>query len=129
MSSDLNLSKAEQELFTKPYRITGGGVGLPAPMFTVLKSLVHTKPISCVKYNPDGDLIVAASTDNNISLYNAKTAECLGLYEFGNGDGAVQTIDLTFDSRYLLSGTGASLAILYDALTGRRIYSFPHSGK
>ena len=68
----------------------------------VLKLNAHEKPINQLKINFDGDLLFSASSDRKINLWNSYTGERLGNYD---SKGAIFTIDLTDDSKYLISGT------------------------
>ena len=68
----------------------------------VIKLNAHEKPINQLRFNFDGDLLFTASSDKKTNLWNSYTGERLGNY---TSKGAIFTIDITDDSKYLITGT------------------------
>lgn len=67
----------------------------------------HEKPITIVKFNFDGDLLFTGASEKRINLWYSLSGERVGSYETGS---AVRTLDVTNDSKYLVSGcTGGDL--------------------
>ena len=62
----------------------------------------HSSPVNVVKLNVDGDLLFSASNDKNVVMYYAYSGERIGNFVCS---GAVRSIDLTRDSKYLLTTT------------------------
>lgn len=76
---------------------------------------LHTRPITHVQYNYDGDLIFACSLDSIISLWDTE-GNLKGTY---NGhQGAVTCMDQTEEN--LLTGSGDRSVILWDITTGKQ---------
>ena len=88
-----------------------------------LQLMGHSRPITIVKYNADGDLLFTASKEassggvQNLCLWLVETGERIGTYE--GHTGAVYSLDVTKDSKYLLTGSADSTARVWEALTGR----------
>jgi translation initiation factor 3 subunit I len=86
----------------------------------------HKRPITVVMYNYDGDLIFTASKDSsmaagdsNITLWLVETGERVGTYQ--GHSGAVTSLDITRDSRFLLSGSADGTVRVWEALTGAQV--------
>jgi len=62
----------------------------------------HTSPVNVVKLNKDGDLLFSASNDKNVIMYYAYSGERIGTFRCS---GAVRSIDVSEDSKYLLTTT------------------------
>ena len=45
----------------------------------------HTRPLTMVKYNREGDLLFTAAKDNQPSVWNADNGERIGTYNGHNG--------------------------------------------
>ena len=87
----------------------------------------HTRPMSRVKYNRDGDLIVASSVDQNISLINAENGNRIGTYH--GHEGAVKDVDISRDSQLIVSGGSDSRVCFFDVASGETIYTLKCGGK
>ena len=86
----------------------------------------HTRPITVVKYNYEGDLLISASKDSSVCLWLVSTGECIGTYD--GHTGAVYSIDITRDSKYLLTGSADNSARVWEVLTGRLLATIPLKG-
>ncbi|KAI9137650.1 eukaryotic translation initiation factor 3 subunit I-like protein [Paraphysoderma sedebokerense] len=82
----------------------------------------HTRPLTRVKYNRDGDLLFSAGKDKNLKVWYSHNGELLGSYEGHNG--VVWDIDISFDSNMLLSGAADNSATLWDVETGTKLFSW-----
>ncbi|CAM9284559.1 unnamed protein product, partial [Phaeothamnion confervicola] len=86
----------------------------------------HERSITCVVYNPDGDLIFTASKDHVPVLWFAETGERVGTY---NGhQGAVWDLAVNFDSTRLLSASADATARLWDVESGADLVVYSHRG-
>jgi len=84
----------------------------------------HERPITMVKYNRDGDLIITCAKDTIPNLWRADTGERIGTFH-GHG-GAVRACDISFDSSRLLTAAADNKVILWEMESGREIFSFQH---
>mmetsp|Transcript_25131 Transcript_25131/g.57853 ORF Transcript_25131/g.57853 Transcript_25131/m.57853 type:complete len:332 (+) Transcript_25131:16-1011(+) len=94
----------------------------------LLKS--HTRPITQVTYNREGDLLFTAGKDNLANVFYSDNGERLGSYggtdtEKGH-NGAVYSLDVDYHSRILATGGADNETKLWDVETGRNIHSFQH---
>lgn len=51
----------------------------------------HTKPITWLKYNTEGDLLVVSSKDFSTTVWHTETAEMLGSFKH---EAAVNCVDI-----------------------------------
>ena len=97
-----------------------------------LQLIGHSRPITVLKYNHDGDLLFTASKESsvggthNLCLWLVETGERVGTYT--GHTGAVYSLDVTRDSKYLLTGSADATARLWEALTGRLLATIPLKG-
>jgi len=84
----------------------------------------HTRPLTNVCYNREGDLIFSCAKDGKPCVWYADNGERLGTY---NGhDGAVWDCDVSFDSSRLLTGSADTTARLWDVESGKSLYAWKH---
>ena len=86
----------------------------------------HERSITCVIYNRDGDLIFTSAKDGRPTLWLSENGERVGTYEVHNG--AVWHLDVSWDSKLLVSGSADMHAKVWDVESGRELASFEHSG-
>lgn len=77
----------------------------------------HTRALTKVIYNTDGDLLFSASKDNTPSVWYSHNGERLGTLK--GHSGAVWTLAVSTDSRTLLSGSADNSCRVWDVETGR----------
>lgn len=76
----------------------------------------HTRPLTKVKYNAEGDLLFTASKDPTVSVWWSANGERLGTL---NGHtGAVWTLDVSSDSTLVATGSADNSVKLWDVKTG-----------
>ena len=84
----------------------------------------HSRPLTRVKFNRDGDLLFTCGKDHKPNVWYAENGERLGTY---NGHvGSVYDCDVSFFSTRLLTGSADCSAKLWDVRTGTELHSFPH---
>lgn len=77
----------------------------------------HTRALTKIIYNADGDLLFSASKDNTPSIWYSHNGERLGTLK--GHSGAVWTLAVSTDSRTLLSGSADNSCRVWDVETGR----------
>lgn len=82
----------------------------------------HRMPITDLKFNKDNDLLFSASKDRYITLWSSEYGERIGTYVH---DAAVNSIDVSNDSNYLISGDSTGNLYLWETSTGKLINKFP----
>jgi translation initiation factor 3 subunit I len=97
----------------------------PSPQFPILLK-GHERSITCVKYNREGDLLFTASKDKRPTVWFASNGERLGTFD-GHA-GAVFSLDVTADSRFLLTGSADQTARVWEVEGGREVASRAHPG-
>jgi translation initiation factor 3 subunit I len=76
----------------------------------------HSRPLTRVKFNPDGDLLASCAKDNQPMLWRVSNGERIGTY---NGHvGTVFDCDFSLDSKLFLTGSADRSVILWDTETG-----------
>jgi len=81
----------------------------------------HTRSLTQVKYNLEGDLLFTASKDNKPSVWWSHNGERLGTYDGHNG--TVWCVDPRYDSSALLTGSADNSCKLWDIKTGKETNS------
>lgn len=77
----------------------------------------HTRPLTKIKYNAEGDLLFTASKDPTVSVWWSANGERLGTL---NGHtGAVWTLDVSSDSRLVATGSADNSVKVWEVKTGK----------
>ncbi|KAK9844159.1 hypothetical protein WJX81_006442 [Elliptochloris bilobata] len=84
----------------------------------------HSRPLTQLKYNREGDLLFSCAKDHNPNLWYADDGTRIGTYVGHNG--AVATCDVSLDSTRLLTGSADSSAKLWDVETGANLFTWKH---
>ncbi|KAI8846087.1 putative eukaryotic translation initiation factor 3 subunit [Chytridium lagenaria] len=74
----------------------------------------HTRSLTRIKYNTDGDLLFSSSKDSK--------PKRLGTYNGHNG--TVWDFDVTYNSRYLLTGSADNTLKMWEVETGRNVFTW-----
>ncbi|KAL2914632.1 translation initiation factor eIF3 subunit [Polyrhizophydium stewartii] len=80
----------------------------------------HTRSLTKIKYNSDGDLLFSASKDKSPSVWYSHNGERLGTFE-GHG-GTVWDLDVSYDSNRLLTGGADGACILWNVSNGKELF-------
>jgi translation initiation factor 3 subunit I len=86
----------------------------------------HERSITYILYNRDGDLLFSASKDDKPTLWYSHNGERVGTYVGHNG--AVWSMDVSYDSVFLISGSADTNAKLWEVKTGEELFNWPHRG-
>ncbi|KAI3643056.1 hypothetical protein MP228_012611 [Amoeboaphelidium protococcarum] len=76
----------------------------------------HTRPLTQIAYNKDGDLLFTAAKDKSPNVYYAHNGEQLGTFDGHNG--AVLSLSVSQDSSRLLTSSADQTAIMWRVETG-----------
>jgi len=85
----------------------------------------HTRPLTMVKYNREGDLVFSVGKDHTPSVWYSDNGERLGSYD--GHCGTVWCIDVNFDSTRLLTGSADNFCKLWDVRTGECLHTWKHT--
>jgi len=85
----------------------------------------HSRPITHLKYNREGDLLISCGKDHEPCLWDSETGERIGTYAGHNG--AVFCCDISLDSTRLITGSGDQSAKLWDLQTGEMLFTFKYN--
>ncbi|TFY71064.1 hypothetical protein EVG20_g1930 [Dentipellis fragilis] len=89
----------------------------------------HERSLTQIKFNREGDLLFSCSKDLTINVWFSHNGERLGTYEGHNG--AVWTIDVDSQSRFMVSGSADNEMRLWSVQTGKCLFvwEFPTAVK
>lgn len=79
----------------------------------------HTRPVTFITWNSDGNLIFTCSKDKKISVWSFPEGECLGSYD--GHQGAVWACSVTSDSSWLVTSGADRLVLVWEARTSREL--------
>ncbi|KAI8913093.1 WD40-repeat-containing domain protein [Powellomyces hirtus] len=82
----------------------------------------HTRSLTKVKYNRDGDLLFSTSKDSKPNVWFAHNGERLGSYDGHNG--AVWDLDVSYDSKRLLTASADNTCRLWGVESGKQLYQW-----
>lgn len=82
----------------------------------------HTRPLTQIKYNREGDLLFTAARDKSPNVWYSHNGERLGSYDGHNG--AVYSLDMDYNTRRLLTASADNTAKLWDAETGKILFDW-----
>ncbi|KAJ1673097.1 translation initiation factor eIF3 subunit, partial [Spiromyces aspiralis] len=82
----------------------------------------HTRPLTQIKYNRDGDLLFTVAKDRVVNVWYSQNGERLGTYD--GHEGALWTLDVNASSTLLVTGSGDNTARIWDVQTGREIHKW-----
>jgi translation initiation factor 3 subunit I len=82
----------------------------------------HTRPVSVVRFNRDGDLFFTGSLDGMVCVYWTEPVERLGTY---TSEGAVKSFSVTEDSKIIIVGSAINGIFVFEVETGRTITVLP----
>lgn len=90
---------------------------------------LHSRPVTLVKYNHDGDLFLTCGKDGEANLCRSDTCERIGTYSRvqGEKEGALYAIDVTMDSKYVVTA-GADGKLVFYTLEGELQNTVSHGG-
>jgi translation initiation factor 3 subunit I len=84
----------------------------------------HDRPVTMIKFSPEGDIMFTSSKGKQFAAWWTKNGERIGTYNGHNG--SVWAIDVTRDTKLVLSASADTTARLWDAATGKELVQFQH---
>mmetsp|Transcript_25673 Transcript_25673/g.65487 ORF Transcript_25673/g.65487 Transcript_25673/m.65487 type:complete len:338 (-) Transcript_25673:148-1161(-) len=89
---------------------------------------IHDRPLTMVKFSYDGDFFLTCAKDGDTCLMRSDNCERVGTYHpVGDKAGAVFAIDVTMDSKYVVTATADGKLIFY-TFEGEQVHSVNHGG-
>ena len=82
----------------------------------------HERPLTYIKYNREGDLLITCAKDHHPTLWYSDTGNRIGTFVGHNG--AVWTADITKDSKTLATGSADTSCKLWDVESGTCFFTF-----
>lgn len=82
---------------------------------------IHSKPVSCIRLNPDGRSLLSSSRDNLLRLIDLRSHDIIYTYKDDNYRSAVNWSRASFspDGQYIASGGANGSLYVWKTLTGR----------
>eukprot|EP00667_Euglena_gracilis_P017387 EG_transcript_18312 len=84
----------------------------------------HTRSVTRVRFNREGDLLFSSAKDSSPTVWNAQTGERLGTYE--GHQGAIWDIDVNFTSTLVATAGADQCAKIWDLKTGQCLATIQH---
>eukprot|EP01068_Selenidium_serpulae_P007497 Selendium_serpulae@DN4732_c0_g1_i1.p1 len=94
----------------------------------------HTRPVTCVTFNRDGDILFSTGKDGQCFASNSETGHRLGMYKLSasgateSTQAALNHCDVTFDSKKLVVASTGFSATVFDVMTGEELNKLDFSG-
>ncbi|KAL9711358.1 translation initiation factor eIF3 subunit [Leucoagaricus gongylophorus] len=82
----------------------------------------HERSLTQIKFNAEGDLLFSCSKDHVINVWFSHNGERLGTYDGNNG--TVWTLDVDFESKFMMSGSADNTLRLWSAQTGKNLFTW-----
>lgn len=86
----------------------------------------HSRPVTAVRFNRDGDLFLTSGNDGRCCLVRTETGERIGTYE--GHEGAIKSCDIDPNSELVVSGGADSKVCFFNAGTGELMFTHMHGG-
>lgn len=86
----------------------------------------HSRPLTHVLFNDDGDLLFSSGKDNKLQVWNTDTGKRIGSYNCDKG--VVWAFDLTKDSQRMVVASADQKFMIFDVETGGLLTSVPEEG-
>lgn len=82
----------------------------------------HSRPISIVRFNKDGDLFFVGSLDGFVSAFWTEPVDRLGTY---TSEGAVKSLSVSEDSKLIIIGSPVNGIFAFEVETGKQLSVLP----
>lgn len=81
----------------------------------------HLKPITWVTYNKEGDLLFVSSKDKKVSMWYTENGDLIGTFEH---KGAINCVDVTFDSKMIATASSTGEVFFWDVQSGNKMTDY-----
>jgi translation initiation factor 3 subunit I len=71
----------------------------------------HSRPITRVRLNQEGDILFSCAKDKHVCVWYTENGERIGTYEGHNG--MISDIDVSWDTKTLVSASGDQKMMVY----------------
>ena len=85
----------------------------------------HSRPLTMVKYNREGDLLFTAAKDHRPCVWYADNGERIGTFD--GHQGTVWALDVNFASTHLLTAGADNNVKLWNVQTGECLHTWKHT--
>jgi len=82
----------------------------------------HRRPLTFIKYNREGDILFSCGKDGLVTLWFSDCGTRIGTYQ--GHTGAVNTCDITYDSKRLITASADSTLRIWEVCGGKELYKF-----
>lgn len=82
----------------------------------------HQRPLTQIKYNHDGDLLLTVAKDKVANLWYSHNGERIGTYD--GHQGAIWSVDINKTSTLVITGAADNTARLWHAETGKLLHKW-----
>ena len=79
----------------------------------------HSKPVNSASFSPDGELVVSASSDSTIRIWDVKTGQCVRTIKGHNG--SVNNANFSPDGKLIVSASDDRTVKIWDVQTGMNL--------
>lgn len=86
----------------------------------------HQRPITCVTFNPDGDLLFTAGKDARLCVWWTEGGKQLGTYDCGKG--VIWNADCSLDGTRLIASSADMKVLIFDVETGALLFEAAQAG-
>eukprot|EP00922_Rhytidocystis_sp_ex-Travisia-forbesii_P054613 GHVS01080927.1.p1 GENE.GHVS01080927.1~~GHVS01080927.1.p1 ORF type:complete len:340 (-),score=30.84 GHVS01080927.1:94-1113(-) len=86
----------------------------------------HSRPITCVMFNTDGDLLFTAAKDTRLQVWRSEDCKRIGTYDCGKG--VVWAFDVTKDCQRIIAASADQKILIFDVETGTLIDDIKEEG-
>ncbi|KAI8811642.1 WD40-repeat-containing domain protein [Cladochytrium replicatum] len=87
----------------------------------------HVRSLTKIKYNRDGDLLFSVSKDSKPCVWFSHNGERLGTFNGHNG--TVWDLDISYDSKRLLTASADATMRMWDVYTGKELFQWRSAHK
>ncbi|PVV03647.1 hypothetical protein BB560_001873 [Smittium megazygosporum] len=82
----------------------------------------HTRPLTQIKYNREGDLLFSVAKDKVVNAWYAHNGERLGTYD--GHEGALFSVDVNSSTTMLVTGAADNTIRLWEVKTGKLLHTW-----
>ncbi|KAL6944549.1 hypothetical protein ACO0RG_001286 [Hanseniaspora osmophila] len=84
----------------------------------------HSRPVSQIRYNRDGDIIVSVSADESASIWYSNSGERIGTFNGHNG--SINSVDISSNSKFCCTGSGDSTIKIWKLENGQELQTIEY---